>query len=265
MQKLKVLLIGFLAVGFLWACESNDRVPNGMSRLQVYLVDAPGAYEEVNVEIIDVLINPEEGDNGWQSLGMIQPGVYNLLDFTGGIDTLLADTELPAGEIRQIRLLLGNDNYLVIDGNQVDLTTPSAQQSGLKINLHATLEEGILYRVYLDFDAGRSVVRAGNSGNFILKPVIRATLASQGGTIRGRVSPEDVQTRVFAIQNGDSVSTFTNEEGHYMMRGLNPGLYTVSIFPEEPYEGVVLEGIEVEDNQVTDLGLTTLNNPEATE
>ncbi|MGF1638025.1 MAG: DUF4382 domain-containing protein [Cyclobacteriaceae bacterium] len=159
MNKLKILISAIFGVFLLWSCDTNDKVPNGMSRLQVYMIDAPAAYEEVNVEIIDVLINRhEEDDSEWQSIGLIRPGIYNLLDFTGGIDTLLADVEIPAGEVKQIRLLLGDENSLRIDGDLVDLKTPSAQQSGLKIQIISTLQEGILYKVYLDFDAAMSVV-----------------------------------------------------------------------------------------------------------
>ena len=38
------------------------------------------------------------------------PGIYNLLDFTNGKDTLIADAELSGGSNSQIRLILGDNN-----------------------------------------------------------------------------------------------------------------------------------------------------------
>ena len=45
------------------------------------------------------------------------------------------------------------------------LTTPSAQHSGLKLNVHAELTEGITYKILLDFDAVRSVVKTGSGAS----------------------------------------------------------------------------------------------------
>ena len=60
------------------------------------------------------------------------------------------------------------------------LTTPSAQHSGLKLNVHAELTEGITYKILLDFDAARSIVKTG-SGAYNLKPVIRTITEATSG------------------------------------------------------------------------------------
>ena len=52
------------------------------------------------------------------------------------------------------------------------MDTPSAQQSGLKINLNKILVQDSLNDVLLDFDANESVVEKGNGG-YSLKPVVR--------------------------------------------------------------------------------------------
>ena len=58
-------------------------------------------------------------------------------------------------------------------GEKIALKTPSGQESGLKVQVHQEVTGGILYRLTLDFDAGRSIVKAGNSGKYLLKPVLR--------------------------------------------------------------------------------------------
>ena len=70
------------------------------------------------------------------------------MDLTNGRDTLLAQATLPGGTISQIRLILGSNNFLVDNaGQKLALTTPSAQQSGLKVQVHQTISGGTLYRL----------------------------------------------------------------------------------------------------------------------
>ncbi|HAZ25659.1 MAG TPA: hypothetical protein DCY95_14560, partial [Algoriphagus sp.] len=73
------------------------------------------------------------------------------------------------------------------------LKTPSAQQNGLKIKVNQPIEGGQSYNLVIDFDVAKSIVVAGNSGNIILKPVLRAYLEEAAG-ISGLVLPLDAQT-----------------------------------------------------------------------
>ena len=146
---------------------------SGYSSYGLYLTDAPGNYQEVNVNIIGA----KEGSDslGWRQLNII-PGIYNLLALSNGIDTLLTNDTVPPGQISQIRLILADTgNTVEVDSVFYPLKTPSAQQSGLKINVHATLLPNIHYIVLLDFDAGKSVIETGKN-TFILKPVIKSTV-----------------------------------------------------------------------------------------
>src|SRR5688572_18922495 len=119
------------------SCTKNDNGnDNGKANLQVFLTDDPGDYDAVNVDVQDVQINfSGDTSNGWQSLPGVATGVYNLLDLVDNKDTLLVNADIPAGRIQQIRLVLGDDNSIVVDGVESKLETPSAQQSGLKLNI----------------------------------------------------------------------------------------------------------------------------------
>ncbi|MDH3381993.1 MAG: DUF4382 domain-containing protein, partial [Flavobacteriaceae bacterium] len=182
-QHLIQMVLVFIAIFFLKSC--SDETTNQMARVQFILVDAPGDYEEVNIDLKDVLINRTDENSGWESVGNVQAGVYNLLDYTGGFEALIADVELPAGQINQIRLLLGDNNSIKLEGSDglLKLDTPSAQQSGLKLKVNAEILGGVLYTFILDFDADKSVVKAGNSGKYNLKPVIRVTTEALSGAI----------------------------------------------------------------------------------
>lgn len=248
------LIIGlFTILGlFLFSCSEDGK----NARLEIRLTDAPGDYEEVNIDIQEIKVHVDDGEqsSGWKSLD-VNAGIYNLLQLTNGLDTLLGSIELPAGKISQVRLVLGNNNTIKVDGQTYDLKTPSAQQSGLKINVHATLVEGITYTVLLDFDVARSVVKAGASGKYNLKPVIRAITEATSGAIAGTLSNPAATPAVYAIVGADTVgTTFANEAGKFMIKGLSAGTYTVSFSPAEGFIIMDIEGVEVMIGSVTNLG-----------
>jgi hypothetical protein len=247
--------IGILALSLALLSCSTD---NENARLEIRLTDAPGDYEEVNVDIQGIEIHADgSATNGWKSLN-VQKGVYNLLELSNGIDTLLSATELPAGRISQIRLILGDDNSIKIEGEEIALATPSAQQSGLKLNVHADLIEGVTYKILLDFDAARSIVLTGNS-EYILKPVIRSITEATSGAIKGVVSPAESAPAIFAIVAEDTVSTtYADSTGKFLLRGVPEGIYTISFDAKDGYNDFLQPGVAVSVGSVTDLGVVTL-------
>jgi len=246
------LALALLASFLFAACSRNDK--NNQAQLQVRLTDNPTAdVKEVWVDIqqVEVIVN----DQAPALLGGAHPGVYNLLDLTNGKDTLLADAMIPAGNISQIRLILGDNNFIVTHaGNKLPLKTPSAQQSGLKVQVHQAVTGGILYRLVLDFDVARSIVEAGNSGNIILKPVLRIlSLAPSGGNIRGVVVPGSVLTAVIALHGVDTVaSTFTSiPSGNYLLKDMPAGNYSLSFVPSDTTYKTAVRNSSVTAGSVT--------------
>ena len=137
MKKIFFLTTFLTAISlvFFTSCPKNETKTDGKAKLAVYLTDDPGDYDEVNVDIQDVQINfTTDSAGGWQSLPGVAKGVYNLLDFVDNNDTLLVNADIPAGKIQQIRLVLGNDNTIVVDGvESVDISYPSFIQDMKKI------------------------------------------------------------------------------------------------------------------------------------
>lgn len=155
------------------------------------------------------------------------------MDLTNGRDTLLADAAIPAGKLNQLRLILGNNNYLITtDGAREELTTPSAEESGLKVLVNTDLAGGMLYRLALDFDAAKSIVTAGNSGKHLLKPVIRVlSFVPSGGIVKGFVAPDSVLTQIYAIRGTDTISSTSTDAGNYTFRDIPAGPYSLSFVP----------------------------------
>ena len=183
LKKINFFIFSLILISF-YSCSNSETDANKMEgiapRISVRLVDAPGDFKAVNVEVVDVMIKMDDdsdGEGGWMSLE-VQNATVNLLDFTGGISQVLVDRfPIPAGTLSQMRLVLGDGNTIVIENDseediEYELKTPSAQQSGLKLKVNTVIEEGFTYDFILDFDVEKSIIIAGNSGNIILKPVL---------------------------------------------------------------------------------------------
>ena len=248
------------------------------SHLKISLVDQPGDYESVNVDIRAIKVHStsvmndddevehhenedgEENDDdseGWVTLEGSDIGVVNILDYTDGHELTIYDSEFPAGYISQIRLILGDENTVVVEGDSMKLKTPSAQQSGLKLKVNENLEAGLSYYLKLDFEAARSIVRTGNA-KYILKPVIRVFTENNGGSIKGEALPEEEIISIYVLDEDDTLgSTITTiESSSFLISGIDPGTYSVSFEPAEGSElsSKIVEDVLVEDQKVTDMG-----------
>lgn len=270
-MKLLKLFMSILVLLVISSCnDSRDSNSNETAKFSVKLVDEPGDFEHVYVEVIDVMVkydddveDDNDDDSGWQSIGIINPGVYDLLELTGGVSLQLVDNaEIETGFIKQIRLVLGDDNSVVLEGETESrpLNTPSAQQSGLKIMVDQEIVGGFNYNFILDFDADESIVMAGNSGNINLKPVLRANLEINSGTLSGVVLPGDIDVEIEASNGTLTASTFTNDFGDFEIPGLPAGIYTITITPEAEslFDSVIITDVEVFVGQSTILDTVIL-------
>ena len=173
MKTIKILL----SIPLLFACciftSCDNDEESGTATLSVRLHDQPAAIDSALVEIIEVRVHV--ADTGWLTLNT-DTGIYDLLLLQNGVDTLLVPPQLlPAGKLSQIRFILGDDNRVVVDSISYPLLLSSQDESGLKLNLHETIQAGQQYVLSVDFDAAQSIIQQGN-GSYRLKPVLKATL-----------------------------------------------------------------------------------------
>jgi len=259
-MKTKLMATLISGAALLASCEdsgmtNSDQINSqSTASMQISLVDAPATYEAVLIDVVGLeyrtynedSVSAEsedsvevEGAEGTWTTVEIDPTVYDLLELNNGTEAVLANIDIKAETLSEIRMILGSGNQLVLAGDTIDLKVPSGSESGLKIKVDEKMEAGGNYKLVLDFDVAKSIVEAGKSGKFILKPVIHANLdktdeAPQYGSISGVVWPDSVSSVVYVINTDkDSVSTIPEDNGTFLLEMLDEASYTVVALPQE--------------------------------
>ena len=234
--------------------SSTNEIKPGKAMLSIRMTDAPGNFNAVYVDVQGVEIKgPQIG-----TLNLpVNAGIYNLLDFVNGTDTLIAGGPVPAGKIEQVRVILGPNNSVVVDSVTYPLSTPSAQQSGLKLQVHRDFSAGLAYVVLLDFDAQQSIVQTGN-GRYILKPVIRVVDQAVSGAIAGSIVPDSVICTITASDGTNLFGSFSDSTGGFIIPAVPAGNYTVVVTPPAPWTGDTIQNVNVTNGQVTNVGVVNL-------
>lgn len=250
-----IAVIVLLGVFIIISCKKDEPVN---AKINIYLTDAPAAYDAVNIDIQSVMILCK-GAKKEKPLKTIHSGIYDLLKLTNGIDSLVGSIELSPGKIIQIRLVLGENNSLVNSGESIILDVPSGAESGLIMNIDQEMAEGETYNIWIDFDASRSIIDQGN-GIYYLVPVLRAFTSDIGGAIRGIITPKDAKPFIHAISSSDTLSTIPNNDGRFLIRGVPAGTYNIKFIPQKSglREGEI-ENVVVEADKTTYIGTIALN------
>jgi hypothetical protein len=254
MKKLNYLFLGVLMVSLSLLSCSKSSNSGAKSSVSVKMTDAPGPYNAVNIDLVGVEVT---GTNNSAVLLNVNNRMYNLLNFSNGKDTLIGTGTLDVGTVEQVRLILGPNSTVVVNNVSYPLSTPSADQTGLKLQVHQTLVGGVAYSILLDFDANQSIVDQGN-GTYKLKPVIRTIDAAISGTIKGKIAPIGTLVIVTATSGLVSFSANVSATGDFLFMGLPAGTYTVTATPVLPKVAVVKTSVVVTTGVATDAGIFTI-------
>ncbi|MDH3271373.1 MAG: DUF4382 domain-containing protein [Gemmatimonadota bacterium] len=222
--------LAFAAIVGLAACGDALGVPS-TAQVQVLLTDAPSDY--VSAAMVDIgrveLLPADEGDRIVLSEDGTD-GPVDLLDLQGLTTEVLADTEIPAGFYKELRLIVQSasvvlaEPYTFRDGAvTAELRVPSGASSGIKLKLRgehvsegddpAEVEgeseefEGIEIAggqtiLVVDFDVNQSFRLQGNPetsagiNGMSFKPTLRVVVSDLAGSISGTVSTALADTPV---------------------------------------------------------------------
>ena len=161
----KLIFFAFIVTLLLWGCTSS----NGTGNFKLYLTDQPiDNAEEILVTISE--INVQKEGEGFITLWSSGTKEYDLLALQYQ-EALILDTTLEAGTYTQIRLVVAS-GQIVINGQSSEMTIPSSE---VKIPVVFNIMDDDIVEIVLDFEAEHSiqVVNAGQSEEYILRPVIR--------------------------------------------------------------------------------------------
>jgi len=285
-----LVLMALVAV-VAYACQKDASTEPGPGpneqKLSIYMSDDPGFFDNVYLDIrkvevlVDTLVNDKDDDDHnwdwhdrcwwdedrhenkdkcemWDSLG-IAPGVYDILSLRNGADTLLAGGIVPKGTVKKIRITLGNNNSLVKDSVTYPLTSVAGQVK-IIIKLRSDDWDEVTsgnFRLWLDFDLNRSIVKVWN-GKFILKPVIMVYTLKLTGSLGGQVTPRAAWPVVTVYNSTDTAFALPWINGDFLVRGLKPGDYSVYVNASNGYRDTTITNIKVERNKLSSTGKIVL-------
>lgn len=230
--------------------EKNTIVPPGKSVVNVYLTDDPSlVFDKVLLDIRkleikvedstemkhesehqnDVDDNDHHGDTagGWMVVP-INAGIYDILQFRNGLDTLFANGSFPSTHgLKKVRVTLGTNNSVVFNGTPFPLTIKGNDNIiMIKIDEAAVqLNSGGVTNFWIDIDAGRSIRKHGS--DFELKPSVKIFSKEKSGGLEGRVLPKDANAVVMAINGTDTATAKPESEGEFKINGLKAGTYSL--------------------------------------
>jgi len=204
-------IFGLAAIVLFYSC---DGIESGNGRASFYLTDGPLEAENVSEVVISISKVEVFGPEGWTTVKEFEnPEAINLLALQGGETFFLDERELVSGLYDQIRLGLSSSvtsgdsqnpaHYIKFnDGSIEEITVPSGAQTGYKVVGDFTIPDGGVTSIIIDFDVRKSVVKAGNSGMYILKPTLRLMEDANVGSIEGSVTGDfDGNLVVYAYEN----------------------------------------------------------------
>ena len=280
--NLKLVLGGLLLAG-LAACGggggggsiSGASADSGTLRLA--LTDAPTCgYDAVNVTIQKIRVNQSSGasdtDSGWSEVVLNPVRRINLLTLTNGVLDELGQIPLPTGKYTQLRLVLADNDgahpmansVVPSGGTETTLKTPSGQQSGVKADINIDIGPNKMADFVIDFDACKSVVAAGNSAQYLLKPVVSVIPRYVSG-VTGFVDATLVNgSTSVSLQQGGVVikATTPGTNGQFLLQPVAAGTYTLALTAPGRTTAIVTNVAVVAD-MVTPVNtaVTALNPP----
>lgn len=275
--------------------EAADNIPAGMNKLSVYLTDGPLDYDHVYVDIRSIAVkldtcrrgqgNGDDDDDDeheghqhgcdddndnmyshcqiWDTLN-INPGVYDLLSLSNGVDTLLASGFLLNGKILRIKFTIGDNNTVVVDSVTHPLRLIGNQRT-VYVNIrreHLDSLSSNNFQLFLDFNLQRSVFY--RNGQYWLKPYLKPFGLHQTGEIEGEIEPDRSWRMVKAYNNTDTGYAYRGGGHHhgdddFKIRGLDAGTYSVFIEGKNGYRDTTITGVVVQRGRKTSIDDITLH------
>lgn len=190
----------------------------------------------------------------WDTL-KVTPGIYDMLRFRNGLDTMLATGFVSSGTIHKVRITLGNRNEVSKDSGVTRIPLSICNRKPyvyvkLKDKEHTEIVNGEV-RIQLDFDIARSI--SYRNSRYCLQPYIKAYSKNRTGSIEGEVWPRAANAMPMAYNATDTAYAMPDRDGEFEICGLKPGTYSLRFNPANGYSDTVLTNIVVNPGKETEL------------
>ena len=262
-----IIAVSLISIATFYACQkegiSNSNKP---SKLIVYLTDhQTPIFDSVFIDMQKLEVKVEDDslvNDGWFTVS-IRPGIYNILRFRNGLDTLFGTTTLPNNRIRKIRLTLGTQNSVMRDGQSFPLKVKdNERQVVADINDTNFDVSNNQVMFWIDFDAGNSIKTdnsgSGNNNGFELRPHIKIFTHRNTGRIDGKVFPLAASPIVKAFIGSDTATAIPERDGEFKIVGLNAGTYSILFDGNNGYRDTTITNVLVRTGEDTRLPAITL-------
>lgn len=239
---------------------SDVNKPHGVT---IYLTDhQTPVFDSVFVDLQGLEVKLEDDtlpNSGWVNLN-INPGVYNILRFRNGLDTLFAIGTLPNARVKKVKLILGTQNSVMKNGQVFPLRIKDEDREVIAnldaSNFEITTSGQVLF--WIDFDAGNSIQvdnsGSGNNNGYRLKSHIKIFTRSHSGEIEGKVLPLAADPIVKAVIESDTATAIPDDDdGEFKIVGLTAGTYKLIIDGQNGYNDTTINNVIVRNREDTHL------------
>jgi hypothetical protein len=279
MKTNKIIAAGVIAMTLLFAsCNKDDNNVNpaqpggsgpGTSSMRVKMTDSPGEYGALNMSVVSVQAYLQ--DSGWITLNN-DVHQMNVVSLTNGTTTELSyNTNVTAGTYTKLKLVFAEESSVTINAYAsggmgsgsgtftMQWATPGPHEVEIPINKQINV--GTKGEVLLDFNVVNSISYVANQ--FIINPVVKEINDAKTG-VRGSIQ-SGAHTAVVLNNGLFHSSTFADANGNFIFYGVNPGTYTMTIYPTvyqiangAPQQKTI-ENVVVTNGQIKQMGSIVLN------
>ena len=286
MKKIILGLGFFAAIAFvIIACnKDNTNALNSSTKtpLVVYLTDGPLGFDTVNLDIkmVEVKLDTNaahkdddhfgdkdidslndhmhhDGFGIWDTLA-ITPGIFNVAALRNGIDQSVA-TGSVVGTIRKIRLSLGTNNSIVLNG----VTYPLVVRSKYvyvdinKIHHQKDSVNTAATALRIDVDLYRSIKFI--NGTYYFLPFLKPFNDNNFASLSGLAKPADARPFITVFNSKDTSYGVAEKNGYYKIRGLQAGNYSINFKGNNGYKDTTISNINLMVGKETKIPEITLH------
>ena len=177
LQPIKSIVFTLAILASLTSCTKEDiNEESNLSAVSVKLKSSIGELEKVYIEIEDVQLRVKDNGNtpnAWLSLNAMNKGTYNACDLKVDSELLLVDNfEIESGFIYEIRLVLGDNNFIDLNDTLHSLDVSTLGSTTGSNAVKTELVKHHFYDFVIDLDIDKSVSFNEDENIMVLTPKI---------------------------------------------------------------------------------------------